>query len=58
MVGACESEKLTANLILSKNNLEPSFLFTHKKPAVFDYIQKINKNHPSLLTMLNYVNIL
>jgi uncharacterized protein with NAD-binding domain and iron-sulfur cluster len=71
MEGACESGKLTANLILAKNKLEPAFLFTHKKPAVFEYIQNTNKKYPSLLTMLknilylfivykilNYINIL
>jgi uncharacterized protein with NAD-binding domain and iron-sulfur cluster len=55
MEGACESGKLTANLILSKNNLDQSFLYTHKKPVIFNYVQNINKKYPSLLTMLKNI---
>lgn len=63
MESACESGKITANLILNKYNKENGYLYIHKKPIYFSVFEKLDdllykNNLPSILFFIIFFIIL
>ena len=57
MESACESGKLTANIILNKYNKEKAYLYNHKKPIYFTIFEKLDdilfeNNLPSIIFLV------